>query len=132
MFLQLSRNNRVTLFSFVLAYLQMSLSIQQLKTRYSPKSFLLQQKLLSIFALHFATMETLLSRITVNPDICHGKPTIRNSRYPVEFILDLLSSGMKNEEIISDYPTIELEDIRACLAFASLLTKVKSIHKIVA
>jgi len=77
-------------------------------------------------------MESLLNRITINPEICHGKPTIRNMRYPVELILDLLASGMTHEEIIEDYPAIQDEDIRACLAFASRLTKVKSIHKIVA
>jgi len=74
-------------------------------------------------------MESLLNRITINPDICHGKPTIRNMRYPVGLILDLLSSGMTHKEIIEDYPAIQDEDIRACLAFASRLTKVKSIHK---
>ena len=73
-------------------------------------------------------MDSLLNRITINTDICHGKPTIRNMRYPVEFILDLLSSGMTQEEIIKDYPVVEVDDIRACLAFASRLTKVKSIH----
>jgi len=77
-------------------------------------------------------METLLNRITINTDICHGKPTIRNMRYPVELILDLLSSGMSNAEIIEDYPSLEEDDIKACLAFASRLTKIKSIHKIVA
>jgi uncharacterized protein (DUF433 family) len=77
-------------------------------------------------------METLINRITINPDICHGKPTIRNMRYPVELILDLLSSGMSYSEIIGDYPALEDDDIKACLAFASRLTKVKSIHKIVA
>lgn len=74
-------------------------------------------------------MESLLNRITINPDICHGKPTIRNMRYPVGLILDLLSSGMTHEEIIEDYPAIQDEDIRACLAFATGLTKVKTIHK---
>jgi uncharacterized protein (DUF433 family) len=77
-------------------------------------------------------METLLNRITINQDICHGKPTIRNMRYPVELILDLMSSGMTVDEIIRDYPALEEDDIRACLAFASRLTKIKSIHKIVA
>lgn len=77
-------------------------------------------------------MENYLSRITVNPEICHGKPTIRNMRYPVEMILDLLSAGMTAEEIIADYPAIEKEDIQACLQFASRLTKIKSIHSIVA
>ena len=77
-------------------------------------------------------MEPLISRITINPEICHGKPTIRNMRYPVELILDLLSSGMTVPEIIGDYPALVEEDIQACLTFASRLTKVKSIHKVVA
>ncbi|MFM9944382.1 MAG: DUF433 domain-containing protein [Bacteroidia bacterium] len=77
-------------------------------------------------------MENLINRITINQDICHGKPTIRNMRYPVELILDLLSSGMTNAEIIEDYQEIEEDDIRACLLFASKFTKIKSIHKIVA
>ncbi len=77
-------------------------------------------------------MENYLSRITINPDIMHGKPTIRNMRYSVEMILDLLSAGMTIEEIINDYPAIEKEDIRACLQFASRLTKIKSIRAIIA
>ena len=72
-------------------------------------------------------MNTLLNRITVNPSICHGKPTVRNMRYPVEMILDLLSSGMIVSEIIEDYPAIEEDDNLACLAFASQLTRVKTI-----
>lgn len=86
---------------------------------------------ISIFEKSFV-MDTLLNRITINQDICHGKPTIRNMRYPVELILDLLSSGMTSTEIIEDYPSLQEDDIKACLAFASRLTKVKSIHKIVA
>jgi len=77
-------------------------------------------------------MEALINRITINPDVCHGKPTIRNMRYPVELILDLLSSGMTAAEIIGDYPALHEDDIKACLTFASRLTKVKSIHKIIA
>ena len=77
-------------------------------------------------------MEALINRITINPEICHGKPTIRNMRYPVELILDLLSSGMTTSEIIEDYPALVEDDIKACLTFASRLTKVKSIHKIIA
>ena len=72
----------------------------------------------------------LLHRITLNPDICYGKPTIRNKRYPVGMILDLLSAGMTNQEILADYPSLEDDDIRACLAYASRLTSVKSIHKV--
>jgi uncharacterized protein (DUF433 family) len=74
----------------------------------------------------------LLDRITVNQDVCHGKPTVRNMRYPVELILDLLSSGMSNQEILNDYPSLEKEDILTCLAFASKLTKVKSYSRILA
>jgi len=75
---------------------------------------------------------SLIKRITINSEICHGKPTVRNTRYTVELILDLLSAGMSEKEIINDYPALNSDDIKACLLFASKLTKVKSIHKIVA
>jgi len=68
----------------------------------------------------------LLNRITINPEICHGKPCIRNMRYPVNMILDLLSSGMSIQEILADYTSLEEEDILACLAFASKLTRYKT------
>ena len=74
----------------------------------------------------------LIKKITINSEICHGKPTVRNTRYTVELILDLLSAGMSEKEIIDDYPALDSDDIKACLLFASKLTKVKSIHKIVA
>ncbi|MBW4535611.1 MAG: DUF433 domain-containing protein [Pleurocapsa minor HA4230-MV1] len=72
----------------------------------------------------------LLERITHHQDICHGKPCIRGLRYPVEFILELLSSGMTTEEILADYDDLEAEDIQAVLLFAARLSQVKSIHKI--
>ncbi|HEV8081953.1 MAG TPA: DUF433 domain-containing protein [Chitinophagaceae bacterium] len=72
----------------------------------------------------------LLQRITINPEICHGKPAVRNMRYTVSLILDLLSAGMTNDEIIADYPAIEKEDIQACLLYASRLSETKTIHKI--
>ena len=62
------------------------------------------------------THNRLPDRITVNPEICHGKPTIRNMRYPVETILDLLSSNMTFAEITDDHPAIEEDDIPARLA----------------
>jgi uncharacterized protein (DUF433 family) len=74
-------------------------------------------------------MEDLLNRITINPDICHGKPTIRNKRYTVELILDLLSSGMTESEILADYPALEREDILACLTYATKITRTKSYIK---
>lgn len=75
-------------------------------------------------------VEHLLQRITLHQDICHGKPCIRGLRYPVEFILELLSSGMTVEEILVDYEDLEAEDIQAVLLFAARLSRVKSIHKI--
>ena len=74
--------------------------------------------------------DRLLQRITLDRDICHGKPCIRGLRYPVEFILELLSSGMTTEEILLDYDDLEAEDIQAVLLFAARLSRVKSIHKI--
>jgi uncharacterized protein (DUF433 family) len=73
---------------------------------------------------------SLLERITINPNICHGKPCIREMRYPVEFILELLSSGMTNEEILEDYDDLELDDIRATLLYAAKLSQLKNIYKI--
>ena len=75
-------------------------------------------------------MQDLLQRITIDPEICHGKPSIRGLRYPVEMILQLLSSGMSNEEILEDYEDLEKEDILASLLYASKLTEVKSIYKL--
>lgn len=76
--------------------------------------------------------QELMKRITLNPEVCFGKPTVRNMRYPVEMILDLLSAGMTNQEIIEDYPSLEDDDIKACLLFASKLIKVNSISKVIA
>lgn len=75
-------------------------------------------------------MEQLLDRITINPNILFGKPSIRNMRYSVSMILELLSAGMTSEELLEDYPDLEQEDIQACLAFASKVTSVGSITKI--
>jgi uncharacterized protein (DUF433 family) len=75
-------------------------------------------------------MDNLISRITINQEICHGKPTIRGLRYPVENLLELLASGMSIEELLQDYPDLEKEDFLACLEYASKLIHVKSIHRI--
>ncbi len=69
----------------------------------------------------------LLERITADTEICHGKPTIRGSRIMVKTILELLASGMTNQEILEDYPTLESEDIGACLTFATRLVDFRSI-----
>ncbi len=65
-------------------------------------------------------------RITIDPQICHGKPCIRGLRYPVTTILELLASGMSHQEILADYPDLEEEDIRASLTYAAKLSDVKT------
>lgn len=65
----------------------------------------------------FIIMKELMKRITINQEICHGKPCIRGMRWPVEVIIDMLGSGMTNEEILEDHPELEKEDILACLNF---------------
>jgi len=60
----------------------------------------------------------LLKRITANPTIFGGKPIIRGMRISVELILSLLAQGENWDNIIADYPDLEIDDIRACLAYA--------------
>ena len=67
----------------------------------------------------------LLARITIDAEICHGKPCIRGLRYPVETILELLSAGMTHETILADYDDLEAQDILAALGFAARLSRVK-------
>lgn len=74
--------------------------------------------------------EELLNRITIDPHICHGKPTIRGLRYPVDNMLELLASGMTIEELLEDYPDLEKEDFLACLQYAAKLAQIKSIYRI--
>ncbi|MEK7816350.1 MAG: DUF433 domain-containing protein [Pseudomonadota bacterium] len=66
-----------------------------------------------------------LERITIDPAICHGKPCIRGLRYPVETLLELLAGGMSIEQILTDYPDLEREDILAVLSYAARLAHVK-------
>ena len=68
-----------------------------------------------------------MNRITMSPEVCHGKPTIRGLRYPVDWLLELLSSGMTVEQILADYEDLEREDILAALAYAARLSQIKRI-----
>jgi uncharacterized protein (DUF433 family) len=77
-----------------------------------------------------AMTQELLKRITIDPDICHGKPTIRGLRYPVDNMLELMASGMTMEELLSDYPDLEKEDFLACIDYAAKLTQIKSIYRL--
>ncbi|AGA90756.1 hypothetical protein Thimo_1991 [Thioflavicoccus mobilis 8321] len=71
-----------------------------------------------------------LDRITLDPDICHGKPCIRHMRWPVDVVLDLLSSGMSIDDILADHPELEREDITACLQYARLLASGEPIQRV--
>lgn len=73
---------------------------------------------------------SLLQRITIDPEICHGKPTIRGMRYPVEHMLELMASGMTMEELLDDYPDLEAEDFLACMEYAAKLTGINSIYRL--
>ncbi len=64
--------------------------------------------------------DSLLERITINPDIAHGNPTIRNKRYTVEGLLEYLAEGDTIEESLKEFPDFEKEDFQACLQYAAL------------
>ena len=68
-------------------------------------------------------MENLIDRITIDENICNGKPTIRGKRITVQTILEYLSAGESESEILKQYPSLEPEDIKACIRFASELMK---------
>jgi uncharacterized protein (DUF433 family) len=74
----------------------------------------------------------LLSRITIDPTVCHGKPTIRGLRYPVEAMLEYLAGGDTFEDILAEFPDLEREDLQACLQFAAQSLKLKSAHFVAA
>jgi uncharacterized protein (DUF433 family) len=61
-----------------------------------------------------------LDRITSDPAVCHGQPTVRGLRYPVQMLLELLSSGMTIEDVLEDYPDLERDDLLAALEFGAL------------
>ena len=73
------------------------------------------------------TNQELLNRITINPAMAFGKPTIRGLRYSVEWLLETLSSGMSNEEILADYEDLEPADIQAVLLYAARISRIKRV-----
>ena len=70
---------------------------------------------------------SLSDRITIDPNVLHGKPIIRGLRYSVEMILELLSSGMSTDQILADYEDLEREDILAVLEYAARLSQIKRV-----
>lgn len=67
--------------------------------------------------------EELLKRISINPEICFGKPCIRGHRIWVSLILDLLASGMTVDEVLKEYPQLQPEDIYACIAYGAEMSR---------
>jgi len=74
----------------------------------------------------------LLERITVDPAICHGKPCIRGLRYPVAFLLELLSGPEALEDVLLDYPDLEPDDFKAACLYAARLSQVHRITPLAA
>ncbi len=74
----------------------------------------------------------LLTRITENPAICHSKPCIRGLRYPVEFLLELMSGDMTTQQILADYPDLEADDLKAACAYAARLSQIKRVDPLAA
>ena len=69
------------------------------------------------------TQDELLSRVTVTPEVCAGKPRIRGTRIYIAIILDALAEGLTPEEIVDHYPSLEIDDIRAASAYAAELAR---------
>ena len=74
--------------------------------------------------------DILLERITIDPDVMVGKPTIRGLRITVEHILKALAGGLKIEELLEEYPELEKEDIQAALIYASELVNEEQIFAV--
>ncbi len=71
------------------------------------------------------------SRISIDPEICHGKPCIKGTRIPVSLILEMIEYGLSFKEILEEYPHISIEDIKACIRFAKDLVNNEEIKPIV-
>lgn len=67
--------------------------------------------------------EELLSRISINPEVCFGKPCVRGHRIWVSLILDLLASGLSVEEVLEQYPQLSREDVLACIAYGAGMSR---------
>jgi len=88
--------------------------------------------MLALFGIRSVDMnngqQSVLARITIDPEICHGKPAIRHLRYPVESMLEYLAAGDTFEDLLAEFPDLEREDLQACLEFAAQSLKLKSRH----
>lgn len=76
----------------------------------------------------YACLMSRLERITSLSDVCHGQPTVRGLRYPVQMLLELLSSGMTIEDVLGDYPDLERDDLLAALEFGALASGGRQVY----
>ena len=67
-----------------------------------------------------------MDRIMIDPNVCHGKPTVRGLRYPVESLLEYLAGGDSFDDVLAEFPDLEREDLQACIQFAAESLKLKS------
>jgi uncharacterized protein (DUF433 family) len=74
------------------------------------------------------THAELLQRISINPNVCGGKPCIRGHRIWVSLILDLLAGGTSMDAIVGEYPQLTMEDLLACIAFGSEMARERTVH----
>ena len=74
------------------------------------------------------THEELLRLISIDPEVCGGKPCVRGHRIWVSLILDLLASGLSYDDILREYPQLTTDDIRACIAYASEMTRERTVQ----
>ncbi|MGB7914484.1 MAG: DUF433 domain-containing protein, partial [Rhodomicrobium sp.] len=72
---------------------------------------------------YFDFMNTLIDRISIDPKVCGGKPCIKGTRIWVSLVLDFLAEGIREDEILADYPQLTPEDIRACIAYAAEIAR---------
>jgi uncharacterized protein (DUF433 family) len=72
--------------------------------------------------------QELLQRIVIDPEICGGKPCVRGHRIWVSLVLDYLAAGMSVEAILAEFPQLEAEDVRACVAYASEMTRERAVR----
>lgn len=75
-------------------------------------------------------MSNVLERITIDPNICHGKACVRHMRWSVEVMIDLIASGMSFDEILADHPELEKDDIVAALAYTKISLSGKSLAEV--
>lgn len=74
------------------------------------------------------THEELLQRISIDPNVCGGRPCIRGHRIWVSLILDFLASGTSEQDILREYPQLAREDVQACIAYGSELARERTVH----